>query len=61
MPRVSSDKERAETVIEVAEEIDADHLFTLGQKRFPTGKALVGNIAQYVVLNFNGYVTLNTQ
>ncbi|RKD89240.1 universal stress protein [Halopiger aswanensis] len=61
VPRVSSEKERAETVIEVAEEMDADHVFILGQKRSPTGKALFGDLAQYVVLNFNGYVTLNTQ
>jgi nucleotide-binding universal stress UspA family protein len=59
--RISSKKERAETVIEVAEEMDADHVFTLGQKRSPTGKAIFGDLAQYVVLNFNGYVTLHTE
>ncbi|EMA59713.1 universal stress protein [Halorubrum lipolyticum] len=61
VPRISSEKERGETVIEVAEEMDADHVFTLGQKRSPTGKALFGDLAQYVVLNFDGYVTLQTE
>ncbi|POG54079.1 universal stress protein [Haloferax marisrubri] len=61
VPRIASEKERAETVIEVAEEEGADHVFILGRNRSPTGKALFGDLAQYVILNFDGYVTLHTE
>ncbi|WP_148416733.1 universal stress protein [Haloferax sp. KTX1] len=61
VPRIASEKERAETVIEVAEEEGADHVFILGRNRSPTGKALFGDLAQFVILNFDGYVTLHTE
>ncbi|MFC7203145.1 universal stress protein [Haloferax namakaokahaiae] len=61
VPRVAADKERANTVIEVAEANEADHVYILGQNRSPTGKALFGDLAQYVILNFDGYVTLQTE
>jgi len=61
VPRIASEKERAETVIEVADEEAADHVFILGRKRSPTGKALFGDLAQFVILNFDGYVTLHTE
>ncbi|CQR51913.1 MULTISPECIES: universal stress protein [Haloferax] len=61
VPRIAAEKERAETVIEVAEEEDADHVFILGRNRSPTGKALFGDLAQFVILNFDGYVTLHTE
>ncbi|MFC6725558.1 universal stress protein, partial [Halobium palmae] len=50
----------AETVLEVAQERGCDHAFLLGKRRSPTGKALFGDVAQQVVLNFDGYVTLST-
>lgn len=59
--RIAADKERAETVIDVAEETGADHVFVVGRKRSPTGKAIFGDLAQYVILNFDGYVTLHTE
>lgn len=46
IPRVPSERERAEMVIEVAEKGNADHVFSLVQKRSPTGKALFGDLAQ---------------
>lgn len=58
--RISDDGERADAVLDVAEEVDADHVFLLGRNRSPTGKALFGDLAQRVVLNFDGYVTLRT-
>lgn len=61
VPRIAAEKERAETVIEVADEEGADHVFILGRKRSPTGKALFGDLAQFVILNFDGYVTLHTE
>ncbi|ELZ61924.1 MULTISPECIES: universal stress protein [unclassified Haloferax] len=61
VPRIAAEKERAETVIDVADEEGADHVFILGRKRSPTGKALFGDLAQFVILNFDGYVTLHTE
>lgn len=61
VPRVADENEHADTVIAVAEENDCDHVFVLGRKRSPTGKAIFGDLAQHVVLNFDGYVTLHTQ
>jgi nucleotide-binding universal stress UspA family protein len=50
----------AATVVETATEHDCDHIFILGRRRSPTGKALFGDVAQRVVLDFDGYVTLKT-
>lgn len=50
----------SDVVIEVADEHQCDHIFVLGQRRSPTGKALFGDIAQQIALNFDGYVTLAT-
>ncbi|WP_440988348.1 universal stress protein [Haloarchaeobius baliensis] len=50
----------AETVLSVASEHDCDHAFLLGAERSPTGKALFGDVAQEVILGFDGYVTLAT-
>ena len=61
VPRVANGDDRAETVVEVAEETESDHVFVLGRKRSPTGKAIFGDLAQYVVLNFDGYVTLQAE
>lgn len=58
VPRVADEDERAKTVVEIAEETESDHVFVLGRKRSPTGKAIFGDLAQYVILNFYGYVTL---
>lgn len=61
VPRVANEDERAEAVIDVAEETESDHVFVVGRKRSPTGKALFGDLAQYVILNFDGYVTLHAK
>ncbi|RDI69763.1 universal stress protein [Halopelagius longus] len=50
----------ADRVIEVAEERDCDHVFVLGNRRTPTGKAVFGDTTQRLVLNFPGYVTVKT-
>ncbi|MCO8246673.1 MULTISPECIES: universal stress protein [unclassified Haladaptatus] len=55
---VVDDKERGTRVIEAGEKYDCDHAFVVGKSRSPTGKALFGDFAQRVVLNFDGYVTL---
>lgn len=47
-------------IIEVADERDCGHVFVSGRKRSPTGKALFGDIAQAVLLRFDGPVTVTT-
>lgn len=58
---VDSEKTRAQHVLETALEHDCDHVFIVGSARSPTGKAIFGDFAQQVILNFNGYTTLVTE
>lgn len=44
-----------------AEDFNCDHVFITSQQRSPTGKAIFGDFAQRVILNFNGFVTTHTQ
>ncbi|ADQ69459.1 universal stress family protein [Halogeometricum borinquense DSM 11551] len=55
---VTSDKRRADRLIETGAAHDCDHAFIVGESRSPTGKALFGDFAQNVILNFGGYVTV---
>lgn len=48
-------------ILEVAKEEDCEHVFIAGRKRSPTGKALFGDIAQAVLLRFDGPVTITTK
>lgn len=57
---VRASDDPAETMLSVASERDCDHAFLLGKNRSPTGKALFGDVAQQVVLGFDGHVTLAT-
>lgn len=50
----------ADRVLSIAEERDCDHVFIPGRRRSPTGKAIFGDTAQQVVLNFEGPVTVVT-
>ena len=43
--------DRAEEIVQLAEETDADNLIVGGRKRSPTGKAVFGSTAQKVLLN----------
>lgn len=49
---------RVDTVLSVAETRGCDHVFVAGQKRSPAGKALFGDVAQSVILEFEGAVTI---
>lgn len=57
---LSEEGEHADTVITVAENHDCDHIFIPGRRRSPAGKALFGDTAQGVILNFDGHVTIAT-
>lgn len=49
-----------EQIMQAAEEYDCDHIFMTGKKRSPSGKAIFGDTAQRVILNFNNPVTILT-
>lgn len=57
---VAGDAERSSRIVAVAEERDCDHVFVAGRHRSPTGKAIFGDTAQAVLLNFPGPVTVLT-
>ncbi|WP_137284532.1 universal stress protein [Halorussus salinisoli] len=57
---VDSDS-KSTKIIEVAEDRECDHVFIRGKRRSPTGKALFGDTAQSVILNFDGMITLATE
>ncbi|MWG33817.1 universal stress protein [Halomarina oriensis] len=50
--------DRGATVVRVAEEAGCDHVFLVGKRRSPTGKAVFGDTAQSVILNFGGRTTV---
>lgn len=58
---VSEEDELADGVLRVASERDCDHVYIVGRRRSPTGKALFGDTAQRVLLNFDGPVTVITE
>jgi nucleotide-binding universal stress UspA family protein len=45
------------TVLDVAEEQNVDHVFVVGKHRSPSGKAIFGDLAQHLVIDFDGPVT----
>ncbi|WP_267640298.1 universal stress protein [Haloarchaeobius amylolyticus] len=45
-------------ILDVAEELECDHLFISGRRRSPSGKALFGDLTQRILLNFDGRVTV---
>lgn len=47
-------------VLRVADERGCEHVFVTGRKRSPSGKALFGDDAQRIILNFDGPVTITT-
>ena len=53
--------DRAETVIDGAQNHGCDHVFMTGQRRSPTGKAIFGDVTQRVILDFEGPVTVVTE
>ncbi|WP_248517981.1 universal stress protein [Salinarchaeum laminariae] len=58
---VKNDQKRAETILDVANDSSCDYIFLIGQRRRPTGKAVFGDTAQQVILNFDGYVVTATE
>lgn len=52
---VEDESDRADAILEVAEANGCDYVFLMGRRRSPTGKAIFGDTAQSVILNFDGY------
>ena len=52
--------DQADRILSLARDYGCDHIYLTGKRRSPTGKALFGDRAQQVILNFDGYVTLET-
>ena len=50
--------DHADRILELATTHACDHIYMTGKRRSPTGKALFGDRAQQVLLNFDGYVTV---
>jgi nucleotide-binding universal stress UspA family protein len=57
---VVEEDEQSDAILQTAEEQDCDHVFVTGRRRSPTGKAIFGDTAQSVILNFNDPVTVVT-
>lgn len=50
----------SEKIIAIAKNHDCNHIYITNRNRSPSGKALFGNTAQSVILNFDGFVTVRT-
>jgi nucleotide-binding universal stress UspA family protein len=48
-----------ETILDIADDQECDHLFISGRRRSPSGKALFGDLTQRILLNFDGMVTVH--
>lgn len=55
--RIGEGESEADRILEVADQNDVDHVFITGEQRSPTGKAVFGDRAQSLILNFDGPVT----
>ncbi|RKD97684.1 universal stress protein [Halopiger aswanensis] len=53
--------EKADAILEAADDHDCDHVYLPGRERSPTGKALFGDATQRVLLEFDGPVTVLTE
>lgn len=61
VPRVVDGNSIADEILAVADENDCDHVFVVGRRRSPTGKAIFGDVAQSVILGFDGRVTVDLE
>lgn len=52
--------ESASAVLEVADEFECDHVFIDARNRTAVGKAIFGDLAQKILLQFDGPVTVTT-
>lgn len=55
---VAPESEHVETILNVSDQFGCDHLFITGPRRSPTGKAIFGDVAQQLLLQYPGFVTV---
>ena len=53
--------DKRDRILETADRYGCDHVFLTGRKRSPTGKAIFGDTAQQIILDFDGAVTVVTE
>lgn len=58
---VEDGDERADAILSVARDEACDYVYLIGQRRRPTGKAVFGDTAQRVILNFDHYTVTLTE
>lgn len=58
---VTDTDDLAGAILDAATQHDCDHVFLVGKRRSPTGKAVFGDVAQRVLLDFDGYVTVTME
>lgn len=58
---ITEEGERDDAILSAADRLGCDHIFIVGRKRSPTGKAIFGDTAQRILLNFDGPVTAMMQ
>lgn len=58
--KIVDDDGHADAIIRTAENRDCDHVFVTGRRRSPAGKAIFGDVAQAIILNYDGPVTVLT-
>ncbi|QGN08088.1 universal stress protein [Halorhabdus sp. CBA1104] len=59
--RIGSEGDRARAILDAAADHDCDHVFLVGKRRSPTGKALFGDLTQEIILDFDGSITLSME
>ena len=55
---ITAEGDLDDEILSASERLACDHVFLVGRKRSPTGKAIFGDVAQRVLLNFDGPVTV---
>lgn len=50
-----------DSIVRLADENSCEHIFVTGKTRSPSGKALFGDVAQSLILNFDGAITVTTK
>lgn len=57
---VTDEDDISDEILDAADRLECDHIFVVGRSRSPTGKAIFGDLAQQIILNFDGLVTTAT-
>lgn len=57
-PIITEEGDLDDEILSAADRLTCDHIFLVGRKRSPTGKAIFGDVAQRVLLNYGDPVTV---